>query len=173
MNDSDGEESGLGHKDKTIYCNPYIPALKSFQKVRFRSLIAIGNPIVDIIAEVSEKDIENFKLKSAQTVFAEKDNVGFFQVLESNPKVKYVPGGSIQNTLRIASWRATGKDSYRTKIIDAFTSAGVNQLLECIPELPTSRCGVGVYQKERSLLPEIRASNKISEEFIKDIEMKL
>jgi len=78
MNDSDGEESGLGHKDKTIYCNPYIPALKSFQKVRFRSLIAIGNPIVDIIAEVSEKDIENFKLKSAQTVFAEKDNVGFF-----------------------------------------------------------------------------------------------
>ena len=185
MNDSDGEESGLGHKDKSIYCNPYIPALKSFQKVRFRSLIAIGNPIVDIIAEVSEKDIEDFKLKSAQTVFAEKNNVGFFQVLESNPKVKYVPGGSIQNTLRIASWcikmeskyadlfsitmlGATGKDSYRTKIIDAFTSAGVNQLLECIPELPTSRCGVGVYQKERSLLPEIRASNKISEEFIKE-----
>jgi len=185
MNLPDDEDNGLGVQDKSIYCNPHIQPLKSFEKVRFRSMIAIGNPIVDIIAEVSQKDIEEFKLKNAQTVFAEKNNVGFFKVLESNPKVKYIPGGSIQNTLRIASWcikmdskyanlfkitmlGATGKDNYREKIIDAFTLSGVNYLLECIPEMQTSRCGVGIYQKERSLLPEIRASNKISEAFINE-----
>ena len=158
---------------------------ESSQKFRFRSMIAIGNPIVDISAEITEDIIPKYGLKWGETIFANESNVGFFKELESNPKVKYIPGGSIQNTLRTTSWcinmnqenhkifkitmlGATGKDSYRKKILDAFALAGVNGLLECIEDKQTSRCGVGIHNKERCLLPEIRASNQISDRFIRE-----
>ena len=182
---SDDEGDDLSFAGASIYSNPHIQTFQSSQKLRFRSLIAIGNPIVDITAQTDEETLKKFNLKLGGTVFANEQNKGYFKLLEKDPKVKYIPGGSIQNTLRVASWcinmepqtsklfkitmlGATGKDNYREKIINAFTLSGVNYLLECIPEEETSRCGVGIIKKERCLLPEIRASNKISEKFIKE-----
>ena len=182
---SDDEGDDLSFAGASIYSNPHIQTFQSSQKLRFRSLIAIGNPIVDITAQTDEETLKKFNLKLGGTVFANEENKGYFKLLERDPKVKYIPGGSIQNTLRVASWcinmepqtsklfkitmlGATGKDNYREKIINAFTLSGVNYMLECIPEEETSRCGVGIIKKERCLLPEIRASNKISEKFIKE-----
>jgi len=182
---SDDEGDDLSFAGASIYSNPHIQTFQSSQKLRFRSLIAIGNPIVDITAQTDEETLKKFNLKLGGTVFANEENKGYFKLLEKDPKVKYIPGGSIQNTLRVASWcinmepqtsklfkitmlGATGKDNYREKIINAFTLSGVNYMLECIPEEETSRCGVGIIKKERCLLPEIRASNKISEKFIKE-----
>ena len=182
------DSDNLGHKGKNIlYSNPQIK-FQASEKLRLKSLIAIGNPIVDISAHIEEDVIDKFGLKWGETVFANVSNKGFFKELEKNKNVKYIPGGSIQNTLRTAAWcigikpgrdktfkitmlGATGKDSYRNKIIDALHFAGVKDLLECIPDKETSRCGVGICKKERCLLPEIRASNMINVEFIlKNIE---
>ena len=159
-------------------------------KPRFRSLIALGNPIVDISAEINKESIEKYHLSWGETVFADQYNVGFFQELENMPRVTYIPGGSIQNTLRVTAWclfmdqnnknnykvtmlGATGKDNYRDKIINAFKYIGVNPILEMIPNMQTSRCGVGINQKERCLLPEIRASNCITEEFINEHQKEI
>ena len=152
---------------------------------RFHSLIAIGNPIVDISAEVNKESIQKYRLRWGETVFADKANIGFFDELESKPQVTYIPGGSIQNTLRVASWclnmepqnhnkysltmlGAAGNDGYKDKIINAFNTCGVKPLLQAIPDMSTSRCGVGIYKKERCLLPEIRASNCLTEEFVSE-----
>ena len=152
---------------------------------RFRSLIAIGNPIVDISSEVDKESIQKYRLRWGETVFADQSNCGFFDVLESKPEVTYIPGGSIQNTLRVASWclnmepqnrghysiimlGATGQDGYRDKIINALKLSGVKDLLQAIPNMETSRCGVGIYKKERCLLPQIRASNCLTEEFVSE-----
>ena len=103
-------------------------------KIRFHSLIAIGNPIVDISAEITKEILNKYNLQFGQTVFANATNVGFYQELENMPKVTYIPGGSIQNTLRVTAWclymnpenirnfkltmlGATGKDNYRDKNI--------------------------------------------------------
>jgi len=159
-------------------------------KIRFNSLIAIGNPIVDISAEVTKDILIKYNLKFGETVFADNSNVGFFEELEHMPQVTYIPGGSIQNTLRVTALclnmepnkanmfkltmlGATGNDNYRNKIIYAFGQLGVQHILEIIPNVQTSRCGVGIHQKERCLLPEIRASNCITEKFIKDNEDKI
>jgi adenosine kinase len=150
---------------------------------RFHSIIAIGNPIVDISAEVDKESIQKYRLKWGETVFADESNIGFFDELESKPQVTYIPGGSIQNTLRVTSWclnmeeknkgkysitmlGATGKDQYKDKIMNALKVSGVKPLLQSIPNLSTSRCGVGIYKKERTLVPEIRASNCLTEEFV-------
>ena len=152
---------------------------------RFRSVIAIGNPIVDISAEVDKESIQKYRLKWGETVFADQTNVKFFDELESKPQVTYIPGGSIQNSLRVASWclnmepnnqgkfsismlGAVGNDGYKDKVINALTMAGVKPLLQAIPNMSTSRCGVGIYKKERCLLPEIRASNCLTEDFVSE-----
>ena len=157
---------------------------------RFHSIIAIGNPIVDISAEIDSENLQKYRLKWGDTLFADDNNRGFYDFLESKPEVTYIPGGSIQNSLRVASWclsmepenkdkysitmlGATGDDGYKEKIMDALKSAGVKPLLQAIPNMSTSRCGVGIFQKERSLLTEIRASNCLTEEFVKENEEEI
>ena len=66
---------------------------------KLKSLIAIGNPIVDISAETDSASIEKYALAWGQTVFANEKNIGFFEELEKKKDVSYVPGGSIQNSL--------------------------------------------------------------------------
>ena len=193
---------GYGHKQSDEYMMmsgsnilpmtemPLSYSLKIQPKPRFRSLIALGNPIVDISAEIDKASLDKYHLRWGETVFADQNNVGFFQELENMAQVTYIPGGSIQNTLRVTAWclfmdpkneknykvtmlGATGKDNYREKITNSFIHIGVNPLLEIIPNMETSRCGVGINQKERCLLPQIRASNCITEEFINEHQKEI
>ena len=52
----------------------------------------------------------------------------------------------------------------------ALELSGVIPLLQPIPNISTSRCGVGICQKERCLLPHIQASNCLADEFVKEHE---
>lgn len=157
---------------------------------RFNSIIAIGNPIVDISAEIEKEILPRYKLVWGGTFFADESNMGFFDELESKSQVTYIPGGSIQNTLRVTNWclnmeeqnrgkfkitmlGAIGLDNYKEKIMNALNSAGVKPLLQQIPNISTSRCGVGICQKERCLLPHIKASNCLTDEFISEHENEI
>ena len=152
---------------------------------QINSLIAIGNPIVDISAETDEHSIEKFELEWGRTVFANDKNIGIFEELEKKPEVSYVPGGSIQNSLRVASWclnmneetknrykltmlGCVGNDIYKDKIQNALKEAGVNPLLQINSNMKSSRCAVGIFKKERCLVPEIKASNTLNEEFVEE-----
>ena len=157
---------------------------------RLSRIIAIGNPIVDILAETDKETLQRYKLIFGGTFFADESNMGFFDELESKTQVTYIPGGSIQNTLRVANWclnmeeenkgkffvtmlGAIGQDSYKEKIMNALKSADVIPLLQPIPNISTSRCGVGICQKERCLLPHIKASNCLTDEFVNEHEDKI
>ena len=157
---------------------------------RLSRIIAIGNPIVDILAETDNETLKRYKLIFGGTFFANESNMGFYDELESKPQVTYIPGGSIQNTLRVANWclnmeeqnkgkfsvtmlGAIGQDNYKDKIMNALNSAGVIPLLQPIPNISTSRCGVGICQKERCLLPHIKASNCLTDDFVKEHEEKI
>ena len=175
---------------KLLFSKKNIALKSKIMEKRFHSLIAIGNPIVDISAEVDKESIEKYKLKWGETVFADETNVGFFSELESKPEVTYIPGGSIQNTLRVCSWclnmepndqnkysitmlGATGEDGYKEKIMNALQNAKVKPLIQAIPNMNTSRCGVGIYKKERCLLPEIKASNCLTEDFVNEHQKEI
>jgi len=157
---------------------------------RLSRIIAIGNPIVDILAETDKETLQRYKLIFGGTFFANESNMGFYDELESKPQVTYIPGGSIQNTLRVANWclnmeeqnkgkfsvtmlGAIGQDNYKDKIMNALNSAGVIPLLQPIPNISTSRCGVGICQKERCLLPHIKASNCLTDDFVKEHEEEI
>ena len=152
---------------------------------RFLSLIAIGNPIVDISAEIEHYVINKYNLHFGETIFVNDNNCGFFDELENMPKVTYIPGGSIQNTLIVASWclnmeptnknkfiitmlGSVGSDINKERILKSFQNSGVNPILETIKGQETSRCGVGIYQKEKYRLADIRASKMLTEQFIEE-----
>jgi adenosine kinase len=59
-----------------------------------------------------------------------------------------------------------GNDSYGKRIEEALAKAGVKPVLEVNNENQSSRCGVGIHLKERCLIPDIRASSKLSMDFV-------
>ena len=171
-------------KDKLAMSISYQSVAPILEK---KSMISIGNPIIDIIADIDKESIQKYGLLWGQTIFANEKNIGYFEELEKRPEVTYTPGGSIQNTMRVASWcinmdenlkglfkltmlGCVGDDLYKEKVENALKLNGVIPLLQMMPNMQTSRCAVGVYKKERCLVPQIKASNNLSEEFIKNNE---
>ena len=148
------------------------------------SLIAIGDPIVDITSEIGTDIIKKYNLKWGDTVFLDENNDnGVYGELERMPEVRYTPGGSVENSIRVLAWclnmdpnnknkfkitmmGCAGDDLYRQKVLNALNELNVNALFETLPNEKTSRCGVGIYKKERFLITQLRASKKLSEEFI-------
>jgi hypothetical protein len=64
-------------------------------------IAAIGNPVLDITSTSDEETLQKFGLEFGRTVFINKQNEGFFNILESQKEVHYIPGGSITNSIRI------------------------------------------------------------------------
>ena len=177
--------------DNNLIIIPIFNPREIFQEKKIFSIIGIGDPIVDIISEINEDIIKEHELKLGDSIFASEDdtnnsnnkNIEMFNILESMPSINYVPGGSVQNTLRVLSWNlindnnerdtfkismlgSVGDDEYKNKILNSLEDIGVNPILEILNEDKTSRCGVGIYKKERFLITQLRASKKLSEEFI-------
>ena len=168
-----------------------IPLLESSPKdhAELFSILGIGDPIVDIISEVDSKTIKENGLKLGDSIFASEDcdnkNVEMFKLLESMSSVCYTPGGYVQNTLRVLSGclnndlsnrklfkvsmlGSVGNDLYQKKILHSLEDIGVNQMLEILEGDKTSRCGVGVYKKEKMFITQLRASKRLSERFIEN-----
>ena len=156
----------------------YIMAQTMNQVYTPNSLIALGNPIVDITVSIDKDTLQNYGLEYRGTVFCNEKTQKFLDELDKKPIVTYTPGGSVMNTLRVCSWcltmnqneagkhkitmlGAVGNDIYKDKIINSLKEANVEPLLEILQE-KTSRCGVGIYKRDRCLVPDIQASKNIS-----------
>jgi adenosine kinase len=72
-------------------------------EISTKSIIAIGNPIMNILGTASMETIHKYGLEWGKTVFTNESNEGFYEVLESHSDVSYIPGGSVVNSIRIAS----------------------------------------------------------------------
>ena len=165
-----------------INISGYVMAHSMKQSLPANSLIALGNPIVDITVSIDKDTLQNYGLEYRGTVFCNEKTQKFLDELDKKPIVTYTPGGSVMNTLRVCSWilnmdqneigkhkitmlGAVGNDSYKDKIFNALKEAKVEPMLEIIQDR-TSRCGVGIFKKDRCLVPDIQASSKLSNEFI-------
>ena len=162
----------------------YIMAQTMNQVYSANSLIALGNPIVDITVSIDKETLQNYGLEYRRTIFCNEKTQKFLDELDKKPIVTYTPGGSVMNTLRVCSWclnmnqnesgkhkitmlGAIGNDIFKDKIINSLREAKVEPLLEILQE-KTSKCGVGIYKKDRCLVPDIQASKKLSKEFIEE-----
>ena len=162
----------------------YIMAQTMNQVYSAKSLIALGNPIVDITVSIDKETLQNYGLEYRRTIFCNEKTQKFIDELDKKPIVTYTPGGSVMNTLRVCSYclnmnqnesgkhkitmlGAVGNDVFKDKIINSLREAKVEPLLEILQD-KTSKCGVGIYKKDRCLVPDIQASKKLSKEFIEE-----
>ena len=68
-----------------------------------RYVVGIGNPIIDISGTVTEETMTKYNLEFGKTVFCNDTNVYFYNDLEAQPDVEYIPGGSVTNSIRVCN----------------------------------------------------------------------
>ena len=87
--------------DSSINSNPNI-------EQPIYSIMGVGDPIVDIISEISLNMIRDYDLELGGSILANENCedriIEVYSKLEKLPSVNYIPGGSVQNTMRVLSW---------------------------------------------------------------------
>ena len=157
------------------------------ERPEINSLICLGDPLIDIISEIDLQIIQEYNLKWEERILVNETgndkNEKIFDDLEKMPNVEYIPGGSAGNTLRVLGWclnmepyernrfkvsmiGAIGDDEYKDKIIKDLEDLGVNPIFEILEGDKTTRCGVGIYKKDKLFATQLRASKRLSEKFI-------
>jgi len=62
----------------------------------------LGNPLLDISANVDEDFLSKYDLKPNNAILAEEKHKPMYDEMIQKYKVDYIPGGATQNTLRVA-----------------------------------------------------------------------
>lgn len=73
------------------------------EKTQAKTILGIGNPIIDISAETDAHLIHKFGLEWGRTVFADDNNRGIYDAIEQKEDCVYIAGGSVTNSIRVAN----------------------------------------------------------------------
>ena len=165
--------------------NNFLNQIKDKRPQLINSIIALGSPIVDILAEIDESDIMKYNLKKDEATLANDVNRQFYNDITGKSQVLETPGGSAQNILRATSWSlmldntnltepkklsmlgSIGNDTYGNKIINSLTQFNIKTDLLERNVMNTSKCAVGIYKHKRYFLSEMSASKHLSDNFVR------
>jgi adenosine kinase len=136
-------------------------------------LFAIGNPLLDISAEVTDDFLKRYGLEPNNSILADDRHKQMCEAMVKEFQVDYVPGGATQNTIRIAQWligvpNATtfmgciGKDEFGKILESKVREAGVNPHYKYHDTEPTGTCAVCLTGTNRSLVAYLAAANHFS-----------
>jgi len=143
------------------------------------ALLGMGNPLLDISAEVDAALLEKYGLKAGDAILAEDKHQPLFGELVKMPNVQYIAGGATQNTIRVAQWMlqqpgataymgCIGKDENGEKLSKACATDGVNALYMVDPATPTGTCATLITGIERSLCTNLSAANNYKVDHCKE-----
>jgi len=136
-------------------------------------LLGIGNPLLDISANVPASLIERYELKLDNAIMAEPKHLPLSAELVQSYPVQYFAGGATQNALRAAQWLlavpgatgyigAVGSDENGRALANAAAEYGLTTHYDVHSDTPTGTCAVLVVNKERSLVASLGAAEKYS-----------
>ncbi|CAI5701538.1 unnamed protein product [Peronospora effusa] len=135
------------------------------------SIVGLGNPLLDILADVTPEFLTKYGLKLDNAILADESHRSMFKELEKFQSV-FVAGGATQNSIRIAQWMlnkyntnatsffgSIGKDEHGEKLKECALSDGVNVSYLEHTGIKTGTCAVCVVDSERSLVADLSAAN--------------
>lgn len=139
------------------------------------TIFGIGNPLLDISAEVSLSFLEGYHLKANDAILAGEQHKDLNEtILRDYPNHQFVAGGSTQNTMRAATWMlqqpgvcvymgCVGQDKYNQLLSDAASKSGLTLSYQVHhdPEghIQTGTCAVLITGNNRSLVANLGAAN--------------
>ena len=146
-------------------------------------IFGLGNPLLDIQAEVDETFLSEFGIEhDAQILASSKTHALLFEAIKKK-SVSLVPGGSAQNAIRVAQWVLTkaghrnattfagcvGDDSNAAIMREELRKAGVSCFYETTNE-ETGACAVCLVGRGRSLVARLGAAEKFKAAFLAENE---
>jgi adenosine kinase len=137
----------------------------------------MGNPLLDISANVDASWLEKYGLAANNACLAEEKHLPLYEELTNVPGVQYIPGGATLNSIRVARWMlggaageaklaytgSIGKDRFGDILKSEAEKEGVSVPLQRVEGTPTGTCGVLVTGVSRSLVANLAAANKFEE----------
>jgi len=145
------------------------------------ALLGMGNPLLDISAEVGKEVLEKYKLEPGNAILAEKEHQPLFGELLKMPNVQLIAGGATQNTIRVAQWMlqapgstaymgCVGDDENGAKLRAACEADGVKTAYMVDKATPTGTCATLITGIERSLCTNLDAANNYKVDHCKEPE---
>ena len=143
-------------------------------------LFGMGNPLLDISAEVPLDYIAKYGLKEDDAILAEEKHLPMYQELTKEYDVEYSAGGATQNSMRVAQWmlgtkqnaRSTtylgciGDDKFGVELTQRSREAGVCVEYLVDPKVNTGTCACLISGKSRSLVANLGAANHYKKEHL-------
>lgn len=145
-------------------------------------LCGFGNPLLDISAEVPQSFLDKYDVKLNNAILAEEKHVPIYDDMCSKFKTQFIAGGATQNSIRVAQWMlqekgataffgAVGKDDkYGKQLFDSASADGVSVNYQEDEKESTGTCAVLINNHERSLIANLAAANKFTEDFLNSDE---
>jgi len=144
-------------------------------------ILGMGNPLLDISAEVDIAVVEKYGLKMGDAILAGPEHQAVFGELAALPNVQYIAGGATQNTIRVAQWLlqapgqtaymgCVGNDANAQNLRAACEKDGVQVSYLVDEKTETGICATLVNGIERSLCTDLRAANNYKETHLQQPE---
>mmetsp|Transcript_29809 Transcript_29809/g.85553 ORF Transcript_29809/g.85553 Transcript_29809/m.85553 type:complete len:342 (-) Transcript_29809:28-1053(-) len=141
------------------------------------AILGMGNPLLDVSAEVDLSVFEKYNLKPGEACLAEESQQGIYAELAAAPGAKYIAGGATQNSIRVAQWMlqepgstaymgCVGADDYAEKMRAACAKDGVQCCYMVDAAAPTGVCAVPIHGIERALCTTLAAANNYKAEHL-------
>jgi adenosine kinase len=136
------------------------------------SIVGLGNPLLDISADVDQAFLDKYGLKLDNAILAEDTHLPLYEEITTAYKPVFVAGGATQNSIRVAQWMlnkhnasatsffgSVGKDEHAKILRECAERDGVNVHYLEKDDVATGTCAVCVVDSERSLVANLSAAN--------------
>lgn len=135
--------------------------------------MGMGNPLLDISAEVGQDVLDKYDVKLDSAILAEDKHQPIYKELVDSYSPQYIAGGATQNSIRVAQWMlkpagmegatafmgCIGNDEYGKTLEECAKADGVLTHYMKDEATPTGTCAVLVKGGERSLIANLAAAN--------------
>eukprot|EP00741_Cyanophora_paradoxa_P001633 tig00000498_g1584.t1 len=133
-------------------------------------LLCMGNPLLDISAEVNEPFLARYGVAANNAILAEEKHIPIYAEMVNSFRVEYIAGGATQNSARVCSWMlqapntvryigSVGTDDYAKRLEESARNDGVDVHYSHTSEHPTGTCAVLITGNNRSLIANLSAAN--------------
>eukprot|EP01071_Lankesteria_metandrocarpae_P003996 Lankesteria_metandrocarpae@DN3315_c0_g1_i1.p1 len=146
---------------------------------RKRKVLGMGNPLLDISANVSGELLRKYKMNPNDMIFETEAQTGLYEDLKGHAGVVFTSGGATQNSIRVfaalsktgdtASYTGcAGRDEHSDVMKQLCETNGVKTEYCVNDDNPTGVCGVCINGSNRSLCTRLGAANHYKLDFLKE-----
>lgn len=133
-------------------------------------LMGMGNPLLDISANVGQDVLDKYGVKLDSAILAEEKHMPIYDELIKSYSPQFIAGGATQNSIRVAQWMmktegqaafmgCVSDDEHGKKLEECASSDGVLVHYMKSTKNPTGTCACLIKDGERALIANLAAAN--------------